>query len=126
MLSLKQRLVSFYILYGMYSNEKVKTTPFYQLMLEQLEKSQRLHPVEKKLLADILWSVPRISKRTPNDYSKESETTESDKFQQDFAPYYKAHAANMPKTSALSASSLIHVIKDEEEAAGEIVHEEQK
>ena len=40
LLSLTQRLASFYLLYDMYKSEQVKTTPFIPLLLESYEQSK--------------------------------------------------------------------------------------
>ena len=46
LLSLSQRLASFYIIYDMYKQEDSKTTPFIPLFLECLEKTNII--IEKK------------------------------------------------------------------------------
>ena len=56
LLSLSQRLASFYIIYDMYKQEDSKTTPFIPLFLECLEKSKI--NVEKKLLKDLIEFNP--------------------------------------------------------------------
>ncbi len=114
MLSTRERLVGLYILYEAYLNEKVKTTPFYQLVLNLLESHNFLHPAERRLLTDFLKSVPRIAKQTPLEYMKETEKATGGLGQPDLEPYRKAHTANMPPTSQLQGASTIKVLRDEE------------
>jgi len=52
LLNLIQRLSSFYLLYDIYKQEQVNTTPFIPLLLESLENSKI--NCEKKLLIDLL------------------------------------------------------------------------
>ena len=115
MLSLRQRLIGLYILYEIYLHENVKTTPFYELVLDLLSKADTLHAAEQKLLMDFLKSVPKVGKQIPAEYIKEVEKSPPTKFQQDLEPYRKAQAENMPKTSALYASAISAVIRDDED-----------
>ena len=115
MLSTRERLVGLYILYEIYLNEKVKTTPFYQLVLDLLESRETLHPAERRLLTDFLKSVPRIAKQTPIEYIQETEKAPADPSQPDLEPYRKAHVANMPKTSLLQGASTISILRDQDD-----------
>ncbi len=111
---MRQRLVGLYILYEIYLNENVKTTPFYQLVLDLLARADTLHVAEQKLLADFLRSVPKVGKQTPSEFIKEAEKSAPGKFQQDLEPYRKAHAENMPKTSPLYGAQVTSVVRDED------------
>ena len=102
-----------YILYEIYLHENVKTTPFYQLVLDLLSHADALHVAEQKLLADFLRSVPKVGKQTPAEFIKEAEKSAPGKFQQDLEPYRKAHAENMPKTNLLYGSEVSPAIRDE-------------
>jgi len=114
-LTLRQRLVGLYILYEIYLHENVKTTPFYQLVLDLLSKADSLHVAEQKLLADFLRSVPKVGKQTPSEFIKEAEKSAPGKFQQDLEPYRKAHAENMPKSHLIYSSQITGTIRDEED-----------
>ena len=113
MLDVKQRLVGLYILYEIYLHENVRTTPFYQLVLNLLSQAELLHPAERKLLVGFVKSVPKIAKQTLNHYIQEAEHDSALEPELDLEPYRKAHAENMPKTSSLSACSITNLIRDE-------------
>jgi hypothetical protein len=115
MLNVKQRLVGLYVLYEIFLHENVKTTPFYQLVLDLLDKAEHLHVAEQKLLNELVKSVPKIAKQTPNQYIKEAQSGSMTLIQQDLEPHRKAHAENMPKTGELNASSIITILRDQEE-----------
>ena len=91
----------------------MKTTPFYQLVLNLLENASSLHPAEQRLLIDFLRSVPKVGKQTPSEFISEVEKSECEKFKKDLSPYRKAHAENMPRTTLLHSSELISIISDE-------------
>jgi hypothetical protein len=93
----------------------VKTTPFYQLVLNLLAKADTLHVAEQKLLTEFLKSVPKIAKQTPTEYIKEAEKSCPEKNFQDLEPYRKAHADNMPRTNLQHASSIPIVLKEEDD-----------
>lgn len=101
-----------YILYEIYLNENVKTTPFYQLVLDLLSHADQLHPAEQKLLVDFLRYVPRMGKQTPGEFINEVKKSINGKFKQDLEPYRKLHAENMPSTSLLYHSQMNTVISD--------------
>ncbi len=115
MLSVCQRLVGLYILYEIYLNENVKTTPFYKLVLDLLARPEALHPAERKLLIGLIKSVPRIAKQTPMQYVKEAESEPPPRLDVDLEPYRKSQTENMPKTTLLEAASISPVVKDAEE-----------
>ncbi len=101
-----------YILYEIYLHENVKTTPFYQLVLDLLARADTLHVAEQRLLTDFLKSVPKIGKQTPAEYIKEAERAGATRFRQDLGPYRKAHAENMPRTAGHFAASVNAVVGD--------------
>jgi hypothetical protein len=90
----------------------VKTTPFYQLVLNLLENASSLHSAEQRLLMDFLGSVPKVGKQAPSEFISEVERSECGKFKKDLSPYRKAHAENMPHTSLLHSSELGLTISD--------------
>lgn len=105
-----------YILYEIYLHENVKTTPFYQLVLDLLSRSGTLHVAEQKLLAGFLRSVPRMGKQTPTEFIAEAEKAAPAKFHQDLEPYRKAHIENMPQTKLTDSAGIISVLCDEDYA----------
>jgi len=96
----------------MYLHEHVKTTPFYQLVLDLLSHSEDLHIAEQRLLSGFLRSVPKMSKQTPTEFIAEVEKLGAERLQQDLEPYRKAHIEHMPNTTLLDSSSIINVISD--------------
>ena len=104
-----------YILYEIYLHENVRTTPFYQLVLDLLEKAETLHPAEQSLLVDFVKSVPKIAKQTPHSYISEALKVPSPQLPLDLEPYRKAHKENMPKTDEKSAASMLAVVNDRDE-----------
>jgi len=113
MLTVSQRLIALNILYEIYLHENVKTTPFYQLMLDLLVASSK-HPAETRLLNELVKSVPKISKLTPNQLIKstEAEVPKTKFFETDMEPYKKAHTENMPIVPLIHSSSVPPVISD--------------
>ncbi len=114
MLDTPQRLAGLYILYEIYRHENVKTTPFYQLMLDLL--SSPIHISERKLLTELVKSVPKIAKLTPSQYLSqsvaESESVPAATIGLDLEPYRKAHAENMPAAPLKAAASVPPMIDD--------------
>ncbi len=119
MLNIRQRLIGLYIIYGMYLNDKVKTTPFYQLVLDRLGQNDPLHLAERRLLTDILKAVPRVARRTPAEYIREANSS-PDLTPVELEPYRRAHAENMPKADAIHACSVAGVVGDLEPRAVEL------
>ena len=115
-----QRLIGLYLLYEIYLHENVKTTPFYQLVLDLLSRRNKLHVAEQKLLTDFLQSVPRIAKHTPAQYIRDAEHAPPAKELQDLEPYRKAHIENMPTTLPLPAAALSALLPDVDEVSVEI------
>ncbi len=109
-----------HLLYEIYLHENVKTTPFYQLVLDLLSRRGKLHVAEQKLLTDFLQSVPRIAKQTPAQYIRDAQHAPPAKELQDLEPYRKAHIENMPITQPLPASALPALLSDEDETQVEL------
>ena len=95
-------------------NENVKTTPFYQLVLNLLSNPQYLHPAEQKLLTDFLQSVPKVGKQTVNEFMQEVDKSINKKSLYDLEPYYKVHAENMPLTNLLYSCEVSPVLREED------------
>ena len=118
MLTVPQRLIGLYILYELYRNENVKTTPFYQLMLDLLSSTVLTHPAEKKLLTELVKSMPKFSKITPSQYIKALEEEESAwrSLELDLEPHRKAHSESMPCAPLIHSSSVSSIIMDNDNA----------
>ncbi len=116
MLNIKQRLVGLYVLYEIYLHENVKTTPFYKLVLDLLDRAETLHIAEQCLLIDFVKSVPKMAKQSPAEYITEIEKRPRQQLDLDLEPYRKAHKENMPKTTVLDSSALVPVIRDQSDS----------
>lgn len=112
MLTTSQRLVGLFILYKTYLHANVKTTPFYQMMLDLFAKKNPISISEKELLLNLIQSVPKVSKMTPKQYIEMS-TRDKEKYGEvDLEPYRKAHVENMPCISLLHSASIMSSIDD--------------
>ena len=97
LLSLTQRLASFYLLYDMYKSEQVKTTPFIPLLLESYEQSKS--QCEKRLLCDLLdfkFSNTQ-AKMTPKQFIDEYKTNDDNDIKLDVASLWKTHNTTKEK-----------------------------
>lgn len=101
-------------MYSAFQHENVRTTPFYQLVLDLLATPQNLHPAELFLLVDFVKSIPKISKQTPDQLVSDCSKNPIDTSQivTDLQPYKKAHLENMPKTGDFEKSAIFPVIRD--------------
>jgi hypothetical protein len=115
LLTLKERLTGLYILCEIYSCDNVRTTPFYQLVLDLLASVEDLHVAEYKLLNGFLTSVPRVGKKTPADFIQEAEMGDTSKSSIDLEPYRKAHSENMPHTHLLHGAAVPPLLVDEDQ-----------
>ena len=106
LLTQKERLIGLYILCEIYHYDNVRTTPFYQLILNLLASPEDLHVAEHKLLNGFLTSVLRVGKKTPEEYAKEAEIGEYAKPFIDLEPYRKAHRESMPHTHLLHEAAV--------------------
>lgn len=112
MLTVSQRLVGLFILYEIYLHANVKTTPFYQIMLDLLTRKNSIHPAERKLLLSLVKSVPKISKLTPKQYIEMTNKEEEKNEEVDLEPHKKAHTENMPSIPLLNSASIVSVVDD--------------
>lgn len=69
LLNLSQRLASFYILYDMYKNEKVTSTPFIPIVLETLQTST--NKIEQRFLVDLLQSSIDYQDKSIKEFKEE-------------------------------------------------------
>ena len=110
MLSIPKRLVALYLLYEIHLNDHVKTTPFFQLIIDLLSGIP-IHPAEWKFLAEILRSATKVSSMTPNQYINLGSEEKLEDV--DIQPYMKAHAENMPIVPLINCTSIKTVISEE-------------
>ena len=111
LLSLSQRLASFYIIYDMYKQEDSKTTPFIPLFLECLEKSKI--NVEKKLLKDLIEFNPFSAKITVSDYIENGKNMENIQIpENDLKQYWRMHESHKDKCIQENSDFISPVLYD--------------
>ena len=96
LLSLSQRLASFYIIYDMYKQEDSKTTPFIPLFLECLEKSTI--NIEKKMLKDLIEFNSFSTKITVREFIENGKSLENINIpENDLKQYWRMHESHKDK-----------------------------
>ena len=96
LLSLSQRLASFYIIYDMYKQEDSKTTPFIPLFLECLEKTNII--IEKKMLKDLIEFNSFSTKITVHDYIENGKNMENFQIpENEIKQYWRMHESHKDK-----------------------------
>jgi hypothetical protein len=96
LLSLSQRLASFYIIYDMYKQEDSKTTPFIPLFLECLEKSTI--NIEKKMLKDLIEFNSFSTKITVREFIENGKNMENINIpENDLKQYWRMHESHKDK-----------------------------
>ena len=96
LLSLSQRLASFYIIYDMYKQEDSKTTPFIPLFLECLEKTNII--IEKKMLKDLIEFNSFSTKITVHDFIENGKNMENFQIpENEIKQYWRMHESHKDK-----------------------------
>ena len=96
LLSLSQRLASFYIIYDMYKQEDSKTTPFIPLFLECLEKSTI--NIEKKMLKDLIEFNSFSTKITVREFIENGKNMDNINIpENDLKQYWRMHESHKDK-----------------------------
>ena len=96
LLSLSQRLASFYIIYDMYKQEDSKTTPFIPLFLERLEKTNII--IEKKMLKDLIEFNSFSTKITVHDFIENGKNMENFNIpENEIKQYWRMHESHKDK-----------------------------
>ena len=96
LLSLSQRLASFYIIYDMYKQEDSKTTPFIPLFLECLEKSTI--NIEKKMLKDLIEFNSFSTKISVREFIENGKNMENINIpENDLKQYWRMHESHKDK-----------------------------
>ena len=96
LLSLSQRLASFYIIYDMYKHEDSKTTPFIPLFLECLEKSTI--NIEKKMLKDLIEFNSFSTKITVREFIENGKNMDNINIpENDLKQYWRMHESHKDK-----------------------------
>ena len=90
----------------------MRTTPFYQLVLDLVGIPNSLQLPEQRLLEGFLKSIPKMAKQTPIEYLSEASKLPPPQFPSDLTPYQNAHNENMPKTNLLTKASTVPIISD--------------
>lgn len=112
LLNITQRLSSFYILYDMYRQEEVQTTPFIPLLLECLENSSV--NIEKKMLIGLIEFTFSSSKLTVREYIDSGKTLE-DIIIPDMEQYWRMHDTTKEKCNQEINDWISPVIYDSNE-----------
>ena len=62
MLNKSQRVITIFLLFEMYKNDNIVTTPFYSIILKQiLAYNEKLQSrAELKILSEYMLSIPRV------------------------------------------------------------------
>lgn len=112
LLNLAQRLSTFYILYDMYRQEEVPTTPFVPLLLQCLETSNI--NIEKKMLIDLIDYTFNSSKITVRDYIESGKNLEDIPLP-DMGQYWRMHDSTKEKCVTESKDYISPVLYDNTE-----------
>ena len=118
LLSLSQRLASFYIIYDMYKQEDSKTTPFIPLFLECLEKSTI--NIEKKMLKDLIEFNSFSNKVTVRDFIENGKNMENIIIpEDDLKQYWRMHESSKVKSIQENSDFISPVLYDNSDLEAE-------
>mmetsp|Transcript_91518 Transcript_91518/g.262082 ORF Transcript_91518/g.262082 Transcript_91518/m.262082 type:complete len:424 (-) Transcript_91518:42-1313(-) len=115
LLTQTQRLVGFYLLYDIYRNEALPTTPFVPIVLETVEQTK--DAVERKFLLQFLTSPPKeLPKQTVRDFLASHDPTDVPAIP-DLDAFRRMHQEGAPEVSSRSAMGIRPTIRDSSEEA---------
>jgi len=115
LLTQTQRLVGFYLLYDIYKNETLPTTPFVPIVLETVERTGDL--VERKFLLQFLTSPPKeLPKQSVRDFLASHSQSEVPAIP-DLDTFRRMHHEGAPQVHQTAASGIRPVIRDRSEEA---------
>ena len=118
LLSLSQRLASFYIIYDIYKQEDSKTTPFIPLFLECLEKSTI--NIEKKMLKDLIEFNSFSNKVTVRDFIENGKNMENIIIpEDDLKQYWRMHESSKVKSIQENSDFISPVLYDNSDLEAE-------
>jgi len=115
LLTRAQRLVGFYLLYDIYRNENLPTTPFVPIVLETVEQTEDV--VERKFLLQFLTSPPKeLPKQSVKDFMASFDPSEIHTIP-DLDAFRRMHQEGAPQVSPVAASGVRPLVRDTSEAA---------
>jgi hypothetical protein len=129
LLTQTQRLVGFYLLYDIYRNETLPTTPFVPIVLETVEQTHDV--VERKFLLQFLTSPPKeLPKQSVRDFLASYDPSEVPTIP-DLDTFRRMHQEGAPQVYTTAASGVRPSVRDRSEEAywashgnGDVEHEE--
>mmetsp|Transcript_2306 Transcript_2306/g.6474 ORF Transcript_2306/g.6474 Transcript_2306/m.6474 type:complete len:420 (-) Transcript_2306:131-1390(-) len=110
LLTQTQRLVGFYLLYDIYRNEQLPTTPFVPIVLETVEQTSDL--VERKFLLQFLTSPPKeLPKQSVRDFLMSHDPSEVPTIP-DLDAFRRMHQEGAPQVNAFSGLGVRPCVRD--------------
>jgi len=110
LLSQTQRIVGFYLLYDIYKNETLSTTPFVPIVLETVEQTSDV--VERKFLLQFLMSPPKeLPKQSVRDFLATHDPSEVPTIP-DLDAFRRMHQEGSPQVLAASAVGVRPSVRD--------------
>merc|ERR1719238_2380219 len=114
LLTQTQRLVGFYLLYDIYRNETLPTTPFVPIVLETVEQTSDV--VERKFLLQFLTSPPKdLPKQSVRDFLASVDPTEVPTIP-DLDTFRRMHQEGAPKVLGRAALGIRPTVRDGSDA----------
>ena len=111
LLTQTQRLVGFYLLYDIYRQESLPTTPFVPLVVEIVD--QTTDQVERKFLLQFLSSLPKeLPKHSVQSFLQESESSREAVAMPDLDAFRRMHQESAPDVHAMAALGIRPVINE--------------
>jgi len=115
LLTQTQRLVGFYLLYDIYRNETLPTTPFVPIVLETVEQTSDV--VERKFLLQFLTSPPKeLPKQSVRDFLDGCDPAELPTIP-DLDAFRRMHQEGAPQVRAEAAQGIRPCIRDRSDEA---------
>lgn len=115
LLTQTQRLVGFYLLYDIYRNETLSTTPFVPIVLETVEQTGDV--VERKFLLQFLTSPPKeLPKQSVRDFLSSFDPSEVPTLP-DLDAFRRMHQEGAPQVQSMAAMGVRPCVRDRSEEA---------
>jgi len=115
MLTQTQRLVGFYLLYDIYRNETLPTTPFVPIVLETVEQTR--DAVERKFLLQFLTSPPKeLPKQSVRDFLAHHDPADVPTIP-DLDAFRRMHQEGSPQVSASASMGIRPIVRDTSDEA---------
>ena len=129
-MSKSQRIIACYILYQLYTVEKVQSTPFEAVVLSSFQTclmhvntatnqvgEENQFKAEFRLLTDFFVSTPKMSKQQVIQYIQEMEASKEpiELAIPDIKHYIQIYQEKMPKLTGLRAVSVNGILQDQDD-----------